>query len=572
MKKKGQYIYFILFFIGSFQICGQTIDYKKEASEENSNFYEIVKKTRKEFTNTKKSAKSSNSRVQSKAEKQFERWVWIWKDKVNLDGSFPKNNIDKEEYLKLLTHSSNTLARVDAPTTKTWQQIGPIVTPEVNGYAAYPGMGRINVVAVDKNNAQIMYAGAAAGGVWKTTNGGTTWIPKTDNLAGLGVTDIIIDPNNSSTLYMATGDEDAKHISSIGVFKSTDAGDTWSATGLTFSLNENEYVRDLSFAPGSSTVIFALTNNEVKKSIDSGATWINKPAGNYTSDRFQSIIFDPNDATKVIVSDAYSTLYYSSDSGETFSEHPVYTGVSPKNLKLTTSANDTDHFYGLQQDIRDNSGTITTEAKFIKFRFDNDDTVNDKISETSITGFNSQGGYNQCLAVSPTDKNSIILAGVRGYKSTDNGATFSVYLNPYNNPPGVGFYVHPDHHHLSFLPDGVTVINGHDGGIHKGLISATTGWTDLSNGLLITQPYNISITQGINGDDYMMGNQDNDGFSKVYQTDTNKWVSCLAGDGTATGIDISNSDIRYLGGTYGALYRSDNGYANGYNPTYNTSW
>ena len=96
MKKKGQYIYFILFFIGSFQICGQTIDYKKEASEENSNFYEIVKKTRKEFTNTKKSAKSSNSRVQSKAEKQFERWVWIWKDKVNHDGLFQRITLIKK--------------------------------------------------------------------------------------------------------------------------------------------------------------------------------------------------------------------------------------------------------------------------------------------------------------------------------------------------------------------------------------------------------------------------------------------------------------------------------------------
>jgi photosystem II stability/assembly factor-like uncharacterized protein len=119
-----------------------------------------------------------------------------------------------------------------------------------------------------------MYAGAAAGGLWKTTDGGLTWTPKTDNFAGLGVTDIIIDPNNSSILYMATGDEDAQHISSIGVFKSTDAGDTWAASGLIFTLDENEYVRDLSFAPGFSTVIFALTNNEVKKSTDSGANWI----------------------------------------------------------------------------------------------------------------------------------------------------------------------------------------------------------------------------------------------------------------------------------------------------------
>jgi photosystem II stability/assembly factor-like uncharacterized protein len=556
MRKVLNYFLLILFITNCLQLNAQRTNYKDEASKENSNFYKIVKKTRKQFLETKLLSKGVESRSNKKELKQFERWVWIWKDKVNPDGTFPKNKINKEEYLKLLMNDSNKFAKTTSTNTKPWQQIGPLVTPEVNGYAAYPGMGRINVVAVQPGgglNNNTMYAGAAAGGLWKTTDGGVTWVPKTDDFAGLGVTDIIIDPNDSNIIYMATGDEDGQHISSIGVFKSVDAGDTWSATGLTFSLNEYEYVRDLSFAPGSSTVIFALTNNEVKKSTDSGATWVNKPAGNYNGDRFQNIIFDPNDATKVIVSDAYSTLYFSSDSGENFTEHSVYAGVTPSKFKLTSSANDTENFYVLKQD-----GT------FYKFRYAMQNIAADKISEITISGFNSQGGYNQCLAVSPTNKNNIIIGGVNGYKSTDNGDTFSMLLNAYNSPPGVGFYVHPDHHHLSFLPDGVTVINGHDGGIHKGLISATTGWTDLSNGLLITQPYNISITQSINGDDYMMGNQDNDGFSKVFQTDANKWVSCLAGDGTATGIDINNSDIRYLGGTSGVLFRSDNGYANGY--------
>jgi hypothetical protein len=222
------------------------------------------------------------------------------------------------------------------------------------------------------------------------------------------------------------------------------------------------------------------------------------------------------------------------------------------------------------QDIRDDNGNITTQANFIKFRFAIDDSANDKISETTLTGVNTQGGYNQCIAVSPADKNNIILAGVNGYRSTDNGATFSAMLDAYFSFPGTdNFYVHPDHHHLSFLADGVTVINGHDGGVHKGAFSATAasgGWTDLSNGLVISQPYNISITQNINGDDYMMGNQDNDGFSKVLQG-TQKWVACLAGDGTSTGIDIGNSAIRYLGGTQGALYRSDDGYATSWQPS-----
>lgn len=565
MKRILSVFRFILFFGSVLSITAQKIDYKEKVSKENSNFFEIVKETRKQFLEKDFQSKREESRGQKKARKQFERWVYAWKDRVNTDGSFPKNIINQKEYLDLLLNNSKTASK-SSSTTKSWKQIGPTTNVEQNGYTAYPGLGRVNVVAVDANNTQIMYAGACAGGVWKTTDGGLTWIPKTDHFAGLGVTDIIIDPNNSNIIYMATGDEDAQHISSIGVFKSIDAGDTWAATGLTFTLDENEYVRDLSFAPGSSTTIFALTNDEIKKSTDSGTTWSNTGTNvDYGSELWQTIVFDPNDATKVVVSDIWGGIWYSINSGTNFTEHPVLQGAEPRRLKLTISANDTDHFYGLIKEVRDDNDNITNEAKFIKFRFAIDDTANDKISETDIVDFNTQGGYNQCLAVSPTDKNNIIVGGVNGWKSTDNGANFSMILNAYNDPEGVGFYVHPDHHHLSFLADGVTVINGHDGGVHKGLFSATTGWTDLTNGLVISQPYNISITQSINGDDYMMGNQDNDGFSKVFQTDTQKWVSCLAGDGTATGIDIENPAIRYLGGTKGALYRSNNGYAIAYN-------
>ena len=99
----------------------------------------------------------------------------------------------------------------------------------------------------------------------------------------MGVTDILIDPNNTSILYMATGDRDSSHISSIGLFKSTDAGETWLPTGLTFSLSDNEYIRDIAFgrtpdvnATLATTTIYALTNAEIKRSTDSGATWTNR--------------------------------------------------------------------------------------------------------------------------------------------------------------------------------------------------------------------------------------------------------------------------------------------------------
>ena len=556
MKKKSllSIVLSILFYSS---VLSQQYNYKNAAQEKGSNFHEIVRKKRQQFKAKKLLLKGGLSRKDLKAEKQFERWVWIWKDRVNKDGSFP-NNVNKEDYLNLLKNKPKPFLKSQSITPiASWEQIGPVNNPDQNGYASYPGKGRVNVVAVDPTNDNIMYAGSAAGGVWKTTDGGANWTPKTDDFAGLGVADIIIDPNNTNILYMATGDGEANDIPSIGIFKSIDGGDNWTATGLTYSINNAIYITDISFAPGSSTKIFALAGNEIKVSTDSGANWSNVPvtytAANFFED-FLTIIFDPNDANKVIVSDSFDGIYVSTNGGSTFTGHTTLQGTGTSNkIKLTTTANDTDHFYA-----------IGADSKFRKYRFAIDNTNNDLVNEVLIAGFNAQGGYNICIAVSPTNKNNIVVGGVDGFRSTDNGTTFSLFLNAYDNPPGEGFYVHPDHHFLSFLSDGVTVIDGHDGGVHKGLFSSTTGWTDLSNGLVITQSYSIAITQGINGDDYMMGNQDNDGFSKVLKNGTQKWVSCIAGDGTATGIDIGDATIRYLGSTNGALSRTNDGYASSY--------
>jgi hypothetical protein len=187
MKKLFKKLFFSIFIASCLQLNAQKIDYKGEALKENSNFYEIVKKTRKQFLEKELLFKGEEPRSNKKERKQFERWVWAWKDKVNSDGTFSKNQMDGEAYLKLLTNNSNKFAKGLAP---KWTQIGPLVTPEKNGYAAYPGMGRINVVAVQPGggaNNNIMYAGSAAGGLWKTTDGGSTWTPKTDHFAGLGL-------------------------------------------------------------------------------------------------------------------------------------------------------------------------------------------------------------------------------------------------------------------------------------------------------------------------------------------------------------------------------------------------
>ena len=579
MKNTVHKVYFILFFIGCFQVNAQKINYKKEASKENSNFFEIVNKTRAQFVEKRRNSKTVETRLEKKTRKIFERWAWSWKDRVNSNGTFPKNQVNKEEYLNLLVNNSNTSARTSsttkaktASTTKPWLQIGPTAIVNKNENFDYPGPGRVDVVAVDPNNDNIMYVGTPAGGLWKTSNKGATWVPKTDNLAGMGVTDILIHPNNTNILYMATGDRDSGHISSIGLFKSTDAGDTWTVVpDFSFSLSQNEYIRDIAFATNNPSILYALTNDRIRKSTNNGDTWTDATFTHPYSynEEFQSLVIHPNDPNKIVVSDVWGGIWYSTNAGVSFIQHPVLKAAAPavagdyptaNKLRLASTPADTEYFYGIDQN-----------GYFKKYYFDFDNTAADLVKSIHVTAlingtptpFDSQQGYIQCIAVSPTNPMNLMVGGVQGWKSTDNGNTFSPVLNAYTNPaPEDQIHVHADHHFLLFK-DNSTIINGNDAGLRMGSFSPTSeaDFPDISSGLIITQSYNIAITHGLNGDDYMMANQDNDGFSKVYKNGVQQWVAAVAGDGTGTAIDIENPAIRYLGGTNGQLNRTDDGYA-----------
>ena len=133
-------------------------------------------------------------------------------------------------------------------------------------------MGRLNAIAFNGTDVNTIYVGSPAGGIWKTTNGGTTWTPKGDDLANLGVSDIVINPTNTDVLYLATGDWDGFQNISIGVFKSTDGGDNWASTGLVFNLNQYGIISKLLIDPNNVNTVFATTRNSIKRTTDGGAT------------------------------------------------------------------------------------------------------------------------------------------------------------------------------------------------------------------------------------------------------------------------------------------------------------
>ena len=267
MKK----IYFFALVIFSVATNAQTSSYKNALNVKGSNYFEIVKQAREELSPLKKSTLKKDI----KQIKQFERWAFYWRDRVDANGNFPSELqgysnagiIDANG--KLIQNNTEGLR---TSSSQTWTNIGPQDIPEANGYPNFPQMGRLSSYfrfLHPTASQNVLFIGAPNGGVWKSTDNGTTWSPKLDFIAGIGVTDVrssstdATATNQDKTIYVSTGDYDGAHIKSIGVLKSTDFGETYNATALSFNLEDQESTSNL-IVMDYQTVIVG-TNKYIKK-------------------------------------------------------------------------------------------------------------------------------------------------------------------------------------------------------------------------------------------------------------------------------------------------------------------
>src|SRR6185369_2374586 len=146
----------------------------------------------------------------------------------------------------------------------TWQSLGP-------GNVG----GRTRALLIDPSNPDVMYAAAVAGGIWKTTNAGTSWAPLDDFLANIAVTCLAFDPSNSTTIYAGTGEGffNADGVRGAGIFKSTDAGAHWTRLAATISNSDFFFVHDIVVSPANGQHVYAATRTGVFRSLNGGTTW-----------------------------------------------------------------------------------------------------------------------------------------------------------------------------------------------------------------------------------------------------------------------------------------------------------
>ena len=169
-------------------------------------------------------------------------------------------------------------------------------------------------------------------------------------------------------------------------------------------------------------------------------------------------------------------------------------------------------------------------------------------------GSGGQGTYDWCIAVKPDDVNTVFIGGVTTWKSTNGGTTFTANTNwtshPFYNISGVPV-VHADKHALVYQ-NNTTLFEGNDGGIYK-TTNGGTSWTDLSNGLVISQIYRIGVSQ-TSPTTVITGLQDNG--SKLFNSGT--WSDVKGGDGMECIVDYSSSTYMYATYVQGQISRSTN--------------
>ena len=402
--------------------------------------------------------------------KPYMRWENFWSYQVDENGFLPSPN----DLWNTWKNKQNSTLKNNP--TSSWTSLGPFSAGIFPG--RLPGQGRVNAVAVDPNDENTWYVGAPAGGIWKSTDAGASWVNLFDNFLQIGVSGIAIDPNDSDTIYIATGDDDAGDSFGIGVFKSTDGGSTWNETGLnpgnsTVNTRMNEIVID----PTNSNIIWVGTSSGLRKSTNGGDSFTSVRSGNIRD--FKLKPGDPNTVYAV----SSSSYFKTEDGGATFPQITSILPASSGRLVLGVSPADPEVVYVLSA----NTGADDFSYQGLFKSIDGGDTFTETSNTVDIFE-SSQAWFDLALEVAPDDENELYIGCLNIWRSSNGGNSFTRLNQWFRNDAA---YSHADIHTLKFFND--KLFCGSDGGIY---VSENDGasFTDFTtNGIAISQFYSCLL-------------------------------------------------------------------------------
>lgn len=469
-----------------------------------------------------------------------------------------------------------------------WAQIGPQPQRRPTGADCCMGdgpvAGEVTDIAIDPSGAsdQTIYISTNDGGIWKTTNAGSTWTPLTDGQLSLSMGSVAIDPSNTQTVYAGTGnpfDGGGEFTKGVGLYRSTDGGGTWSSVGASLFNNASIFrVRVLQ----DGTLLVASTNG-LFRSTDGGATFgANAPNFNDGNPIFpegciRDIDIDTANASTVYVTrpcGANPGVYRSTDSGATFPTQILTGPGAPPQAEIAGTTNFTQstqpdgqtmyvligNGVGCGTNPGPNPGDPPVPATACAQLYRSGDGGANWTNPTASAAAskNCACWYTQTLGVDPQNPLRIYAGWTKLWKSEDGGVTFGT------DPVSAG-EVHDDHHALEFSPpthlnaSGTTpVYDGSDGGIATST-DAGANWTNINEGVGTSLIRYIDIGLGSGDNDYTYaGMQDTGTAERRTGFPGTDWESGMGCDGFDVAVDPDDPD-HALGICNGGLNATSDG-------------
>ena len=469
--------------------------------------------------------------------------------------SFPDAFLDLNAYesaIKLAKNQMDNQLYRDRHAGLLWETQGPT------------NLGaRINAIAVHPFNENIIYLGFSRGGIFKTTDGGQSWIPVFDNQPYLSIGTIKIDPSDPNIIYVGTGDPNIGYYSSVGdgVWKSTNGGLSWSYIGL----KDQRIISKIEIDPSNNKIIYAAAmglpyqkNKErgLYKSIDGGSTWTQKL---FVSDSTGICDFEINPVNpQIIYASSWdrirsnktnigagnsSGIFRSLDGGSNWTrlEKGLPSGKLSR-VGITICKTQPNILYSVfvSADDFNHEGIYKTSDSGNNWERLPDDENATGLSAQALGGF---GWYFSGIDVNPNDPNDVFLLGVDLWRTKNAGNTWTMAT-----PGWASYDVHADKHDIQRTASGKLFL-ATDGGAYKSTDDGTS-WTDIED-IPATQFYRVAWNSN-ESDKYYGGAQDNGTTSG--NISVKEWPRLIGGDGFQTRFDKKRPSVRFYELQYGDVY------------------